>query len=103
MACDVPWLGFLVYPTHRRVKARKVRSATSRLGERLDPYHAGQISFAELDASVKGWVNHVRYADSLGLRRHVFDRLPLSHAAAGPARAGRQSTQASEPRPHAQR
>lgn len=68
----IPWLGFVVYPTHQRVKARKVRSATRRLGARLDEYLGGRISFAELDASVKGWVNHVRHADSWGLRRHVF-------------------------------
>jgi RNA-directed DNA polymerase len=52
-----------------------VRSACRHLGERLDAYRAGRISFAELDASVKGWVNHIRYADTWGLRRHVFRRL----------------------------
>ena len=72
VACGVPWLGFVVYPTQRRVKARKVRSATRHLTERLDAYRAGAITFAELDASVKGWINHVRYADTWGLRRHVF-------------------------------
>jgi hypothetical protein len=65
-------LGFVVYPTHRRVK---VCSATRHLGERLDGYQAGAISFGELDASVKGWVNHVRDADTWGLRRHVLGRL----------------------------
>ena len=31
-----------------------------------------RISFAEFDASVQGWANHVRYADGGGLRRHVL-------------------------------
>lgn len=35
------------------------------------------ISFAELDASVKGWVNHVRYADTWGLRTHIFNAHPV--------------------------
>ena len=70
--CGIPWLGFVVYPSHRLVKARKVRATTSHLGERLDEYLAGHISFGEFDASVSGWVNHIRYADSWGLRRHVF-------------------------------
>jgi hypothetical protein len=74
VGCGIPWLGFVVYPTHRRVKAREVRSATRHLGDRLDAYRAGEISFGEFDASVKGWVNHVRYADTWGLRRHVFGR-----------------------------
>lgn len=71
----IPWLGFVVFPTHRRVKARKVRGGASRLRGRLDDYLAGRLSFAELDASVKAWVNHVRYADTWGLRRHVFSGL----------------------------
>jgi len=71
----IPWLGFIVYPTHRRVKARKVRNTTCHLGERFEAYHTGKISFAAFDASVQGWVNHVRYADSWGLRKHVFRQL----------------------------
>lgn len=69
----IPWLGFVVFPTHRRVKARKVVQASRRLGERYTAWRAGEISFAEFDASVQGWINHVRYADSWGLRRHVLE------------------------------
>ena len=81
--CGIPWLGFVVYPTHRRIKARKVRNARRHLGERLAAYQRGAISFAAFDASVQGWVNHVRYADTWGLRRHTFADL------AEQARAGR--------------
>lgn len=28
--------------------------------------------FCEFDTSVQGWINHVRFADSWGLRRHVL-------------------------------
>jgi RNA-directed DNA polymerase len=52
-----------------------VRSATRHLADRFDAYRVGKIGFGELDASVKGWVNHVRYADTWGLRRHLFTRL----------------------------
>ena len=74
----MPWLGFVVYPDHRRVKARKVVSTTRRLQARFDAWRAGEISFAEFDASVQGWINHVRYADSWGLRRHVLGRFDLT-------------------------
>jgi RNA-directed DNA polymerase len=77
VASGIPWLGFVVYPTHRRLKARKVVHTSRRLTARLDDYHQGRISFAEFDASVQGWINHVRYADSWGLRRHVLRGLPL--------------------------
>ena len=71
-ASGIPWLGVVVYPDYRKVKARKVRYATQRLGQRYAAYCAGAISFAEFDASVQGWINHVRFADSWGLRQHVL-------------------------------
>lgn len=80
----IPWLGFVVYPDHRLVKARKVRATVHHLGERLREYLAGRISFGEFDASVKGWVNHVRYADSWGLRRQVFRGLRIPPRDASP-------------------
>ncbi len=73
----IPWLGFVVYPDHRRVKARKVVAATRRLTARYDAWSRGDITFAEFDATVGGWINHVRYADSWGLREHVLSRFPL--------------------------
>lgn len=71
-AQGIPWLGFVVYPAHRKLKRRNAVNFTRRLAHNLDLYQAGQISFAELDASVQGWVNHVRYGDTWGLREHVF-------------------------------
>jgi RNA-directed DNA polymerase len=47
---------------------------TRRLTQRFDEWRAGDISFAEFDAGVQGWINHVRYADSWRLREHVLDR-----------------------------
>jgi hypothetical protein len=32
------------------------------------------VSFAEFDASVQGWLNHVRHADSWGLRQHILEQ-----------------------------
>ena len=80
VVAGIPWLGFVVYPTHRLVKARKVRSACRRLRSRLAAYHAGEISYAGLDASIEGWINHVGHADSWGLRQHVLERLVMHPA-----------------------
>ena len=76
--CGIPWLGFVVYPSHRRMKARKVVETTRRLSERYDAWRCGSISFGEFDASVQGWINHVRYADTWGLRTHVLKNFLLS-------------------------
>jgi len=62
----------MVFPTHRRVKRRNAVNFRRRLAHALDQYRAHKISFAELDAGVLGWINHVRYADTWGLRTQVF-------------------------------
>jgi hypothetical protein len=69
----IPFLGFRVYPTHRLVKRRKVQQFRQRLKRVLERYCTGEIGFEKLDASVQGWINHVGYADSWGLRKSVLD------------------------------
>ena len=73
----IPWLGWVVYPTHRRLKARNAVKFRRRLEKNIDYYQLGRISFAELDASVQGWINHVCYGDTWGLRQHIFDTHPI--------------------------
>jgi hypothetical protein len=76
----IPWLGFVVYPTHRLLKRRNVVNFTRRFEHNVDLFAEGRITFAELDASVKGWINHVRFADTWGLRRTILGRSrPLNH------------------------
>ena len=75
-ADGIPWLGFVVSPHRRRVKSRKVVEATRHLVRRHAAWRRGDLAFSAFDASVQGWINHVRYADTWGLRRHVLERLP---------------------------
>lgn len=68
---------FIVYPAHRRLKRRNLIHFRRRLAHNLTLFRQGAISFAELDASVQGWINHVRYADTWGVRTAVFQSSPL--------------------------
>jgi hypothetical protein len=80
VASGIPWLGFVVYPTHRLLKRRNVVNFARRLGRNFELFRAGQITFAELDASVQGWINHVRYGDTWGLRRVLLARRQVGRA-----------------------
>ena len=73
----IPWLGFVVYPTHRKLKRRNVVHFRRRLEQNITLFRQNKISFAELDASVQGWINHVRYGDTWGLRTHLFQCNPI--------------------------
>jgi hypothetical protein len=73
----IPWLGFIVYPEHRKLKRRNIVYFRRRLEHNITLYRQGEISFAELDASVSGWINHVRYADTWRLRSRLFQQHPV--------------------------
>jgi retron-type reverse transcriptase len=77
VATGIPFLGFRVYPDFRWVKRKKVVSYRRRIRRKIRAFAVGSISFSELDASVRGWVNHVRYADSWGLRKAMFRTMPI--------------------------
>jgi retron-type reverse transcriptase len=78
---DIPFLGFRVYPTHRRVKRRKVIHFRRKLKRMLQAYEQGELPLEKLDASIQGWINHVRYGDTLGLRQSVLSfSLPQQQA-----------------------
>jgi RNA-directed DNA polymerase len=68
----IPFLGFVVYPTHRRLKGRKVVHFRRRLKARLRAYRQGDLTYEKFNATVQGWINHVRYGDTWGLRRAIL-------------------------------
>jgi hypothetical protein len=73
----IPFLGFRLYPTHRRVKYRKVVLFRRRLKKLVEAVKDDYTCLPDLNASIRGWVNHVRYADTWGLRRRVLGAIRL--------------------------
>ena len=70
-----PFLGFVVYPTHRRVKRRKVVAYRRRFKGLLADWLAEKESEEGVMTSLMGWINHVRYGDTWGLRRSMVAHL----------------------------
>lgn len=68
----ISFLGLRVFPAHRRLKSRVGFAARRRLTRLWRAYRAHQIGFDRFDASVRGWVNHARYGDTMQLRRAVL-------------------------------
>jgi hypothetical protein len=71
----IPFLGFVVFPEHRRLKGRKVVHLRRRLDRALQLYCRGDILLSGVTSSVRGWVNHVRYGNTIGLRKAVLGGL----------------------------
>ncbi|MBN2391837.1 MAG: RNA-directed DNA polymerase, partial [Anaerolineae bacterium] len=65
----LPFLGFTIFSAHRRLKRRKGLAFARRYRQLQRAYHSREITLGQLTASVRGWINHVRYGDTWGLRR----------------------------------
>ena len=73
----IPFLGFVVYPTHRLLKRRKGINYRRRLRGMLHDYRTTRSRRDQIDRSVRGWINHVRYADTWGLRAAILKEVRL--------------------------
>jgi hypothetical protein len=65
----------LVFPDGRRLKRRKGVHFARQLRVLAEAYADGAVTLAQVTASVQGWVNHVRYGNTVGLRRPTTPRL----------------------------
>lgn len=74
----IPFLGFVVFPDHRRLKPRKGYAFRRRLQRRAAAYNAGDLTLDRLTASVRGWLAHIRPAQTYGLRKAVLRSVRLA-------------------------
>ncbi len=73
----VRFLGFVVYPQQRRLLRRKGIHYRRKLRRLLEDYRERKVQRIAIDASVQGWINHVRYANTWGLRRALLKEVVL--------------------------
>jgi RNA-directed DNA polymerase len=76
----IPFLGFRVYPTHRRLQRSNGLRFQRRLRKLLARYQAGSISLAEMNASVQGWVAHAAHGDTYRLRQCILEQAVIPPA-----------------------
>lgn len=72
VANGIPFLGFRVYPTHRRLKRRNGLAFARRLRRCKRDLERGRMSRDDLAARVQGWVAHAAHGDTFGLRRAML-------------------------------
>lgn len=72
VAGGIPFLGFRVYPDHRRLKRRNGVAFARRLRVAYRAVAAGELTYEELRRRVQGWIAHARHGDTHGLRRSLL-------------------------------
>lgn len=73
----IRFLGFRIFPSHRRLLSRTGFNFRRKLRAALSSYQRTAAQRLQIDACVRGWINHVRYADTWGLRRHLLQEVVL--------------------------
>ncbi len=75
VAEGIPFLGFRVFPEHRRLlpgSVGRARRRLARIAERGDT-----SGIAEIRNRLQSWIAHVSHGDTYGLRRHLLRDLVL--------------------------
>ena len=79
----IPFLGFRLYPTHRRLKRRNGMAFARRWRRNLQAAAAGQLTLDDLQRRVQGWIAHAAHGDTWGLRRSLLSGVILPSRAPG--------------------
>ncbi len=72
----IPFLGFIIFPERRRLKRRKGIYYRRKLKDLTTAYEAGLIPLETITVSIRGWTNHVRYGNTVGLRKALL-KMPI--------------------------
>ncbi len=76
----IPFLGFIVYPQRRRLKRRKGIHFRRRLNGFAEGFRNDEIPIEQISNSVRGWVNHVRFGNTVGLRKAILTNIIFSRS-----------------------
>jgi retron-type reverse transcriptase len=77
----IPFLGFCVYPYHRRLRRRNGVAFARRLRGWYAELARGDLLLDELHTRVRGWIAHAEHGNTWGLRRSLFN-LPIPRVTA---------------------
>jgi retron-type reverse transcriptase len=69
--------GFILFPTHRRLRRSSVRRFINRFREQRQALKQGDLSLAEMHQSVRSWIAHAEHGDTWRLREKLFHDHPI--------------------------
>jgi RNA-directed DNA polymerase len=69
---SIPFLGWRIYLTHRRLKRDNVCAFAHRFRKQVSAYQRGELSFADLTTSTRAWIAHAEHGDTYRLRVRLF-------------------------------
>lgn len=77
IAQGVNFLGYRIWPTHRLLRKSSVVRMRRKLKVLKKKYHAGELSFNEVNPIVQSWIGHAGHANTYNLRKRLFNEFVL--------------------------
>lgn len=74
------FLGFHVFPSHRRLRRENGYRFVKRLRKMQDNYRKDKIDLRKVNERVSAWLSHSSHADTFGLRTAIFESAVFSKA-----------------------
>lgn len=76
----ISFVGFKIWPTHRKLKRKSLKKIKSRLKYMKKAYSRGQVSFSEVNATVQSYLGTMKHFNSYGLRQKLFSDFILKRS-----------------------
>jgi len=73
-ASGAEFLGYVVFPEHRRLRSGNLKLLRKKMRNLQDSYASGDIELQRVEASIRSWIAHASHADTWGLRKDVLRR-----------------------------
>lgn len=67
-------LGYVVYPSRRRLRSDNGHWFARKLRRMAEIYRVGRLAWDAVVASTQSWIGHAQHADTEGLRRVIFSQ-----------------------------
>jgi RNA-directed DNA polymerase len=74
----VPFLGFHIYTTHRRLLKSNLRLFKRRMKQKQRLFSKGEIGLTEIKQSIMAWIGHSKHGNTYRLRKMVFNDIVFS-------------------------
>ena len=70
----IPFLGFQVFPNHRRLKSANGYAFQHRLKNKIYALKSGKIMQDDFSVSLQSWINHAGHGDTWKLRQSILEK-----------------------------
>ncbi|MDD2319175.1 MAG: reverse transcriptase/maturase family protein [Geobacteraceae bacterium] len=74
LLCGRPldFLGYRIWPTHRKLRKNSVNRMRRRLRSMVRQYAAGRLRFDRIRCRIASWLGHAKHADSRSIRENLL-------------------------------